>query len=601
MKRILITLAIILCVGMVYGEYDPGDRSANVGASAAANAANIALNKGEIDQLHISTFNIQAQLDLNTAAVAQVIIDTNTIRADLNQVQTDTTTLKKGLEDLSAGGFPFYLTNAASGSNGYYLMPADVPSGAESTIVRTIDAATVIIASFTTASPLNLSLLRNGIFEWHFHASVDNPTRNVNLRGTVYHSTGSAMTVLFSGELTSKITTESTKYNIHGATEEINIPIGFIVTVITAEASGGGPDPDLTIYMEGDNTSRFAMPILASDITTTKIIAGTEISISPLNGLGPVIINVDAGTSISDIAKSTNPIVANTIAVAALPSTYLNISSGSEIQSNKGEIDELHLTTATQQGEINTNGSNIGTNTGDISTNVASITDLRLSTGSLVYMSYNNSTYRIDISTDWSLIGNSVITGSQTVTLNLTVHEDIIVGDDIIARADLDGNTQISFFNEKMRFQVGGKTLLQGDTLTGTDIWELGFSTQGWDFGYISWDVFTTTFNGTSGLVEFPADVWVNSAGCTVGDLAVSTGTAGSDKITMMPTGFKLAGNTNVASLDSRAWPQAYDGDASTMSVTYIRLPNSTGPNHMYRMGKWQLGSGAGSGFLCSW
>lgn len=200
---------------------------------------------------------------------------------------------QEAIEELSQTSSLFYFTDESSPSGEYLLMTTTFPGGAESSVVSELASATVVVTSFTIETPLTLDRLRAGQYHFHFHAEVDNASKETKLRLEVYKGTGTANAFLFSTGQSGVVTTDKTFYDAHISTNEILGNVGFLAARVIADVTGGGPNPVLTFYMEGDSESNFEMPALAVDVGVTKLIPGTNITASPDLGRGDVTVNLD--------------------------------------------------------------------------------------------------------------------------------------------------------------------------------------------------------------------------------------------------------------------------------------------------------------------
>ena len=267
--------------------------------STATLRIDIDTNTISIGVLEESTATLRIDVDANETAIGVVEDSTATLRVDVDDN-------KAVIEELSSSTDLFYYTNKESSSEGYLIMVDTKIAGAESTIIKTLDSATVIVATFTIETPLDISAFRAGLYHSHFHAKVDNATKDTRLRFEVYEGTDTTEAFLFSSEQSNLQTTDKSVYNIHTSTNEILGTVGYLVIKIVADVTGGGPNPVLTFYMEGTNSSLFEMPSLLSDVGVTKIIPGTNMNItSPNNnGRGEVTINLNLKPQVENITAS---------------------------------------------------------------------------------------------------------------------------------------------------------------------------------------------------------------------------------------------------------------------------------------------------------
>lgn len=304
--RSIIVIALILTALNLQSQVVPNATNAdNLGGTSATDYVTLS----GADDKYLPKASTGPVIDSNLAEITQIKIDTTTERTariatdeliaeatKQNKVEIDDN--KAVIEELSSVTKLFYYTNKQSPSGEYLLMIDTPTTAAESTVTSTLDSATVVVTSFTIGTPLNISAFKAGLYHSHFHAKVDNATKETRLRTEVYKGTGTALTFLFSTVQSNLMTTNKTYYDVHTSTVEIPGDVGLFTVRIVADTIGGGPDPVLTFYMEGDNSSVFEMPAIGAEVSVTKIIPGLNTTASPPSGRGDVVVGVDTMTFI---------------------------------------------------------------------------------------------------------------------------------------------------------------------------------------------------------------------------------------------------------------------------------------------------------------
>ena len=173
------------------------------------------------------------------------------------------------LDLIQGATFEYWLSDTADGAiGGYNLMYPAVTGDAQSTVGPiTIDADPKLIQSFITEiSEPNFTVLTEGVYTLNIHASttVGANVKQAQLRWLIYERThpGGAETLLATSEDSEPLVAANAHYDIHLVVPaEVQLPdTDRLVCKLYGVRSGTEPgNPDITIYMEGDTSSRMGV------------------------------------------------------------------------------------------------------------------------------------------------------------------------------------------------------------------------------------------------------------------------------------------------------------------------------------------------------
>lgn len=174
---------------------------------------------------------------------------------------------KEYVDTLSAGiEFDFFLNNTASDIGTYFEMKAEATGEAESSFTETITADATLIDVWATASgDPALTTLAEGAYELHFHADTT-VGANVSTARIYFEfykrSAGGAETLLTTSEESNVLTSNTVSLQVHAnliTDEDILVTDRLVIKVYGNIDTSRPSDPDVTIYAEGLNATRFAI------------------------------------------------------------------------------------------------------------------------------------------------------------------------------------------------------------------------------------------------------------------------------------------------------------------------------------------------------
>jgi hypothetical protein len=483
------------------------------------------LDADKLDGQHGSyylTASSGAQIDDNLSEITQIKIDTATNRTDIDDNKTV-------LEELSSSTLELYYTNEVTPSGEYLLLTSTVPTGSESTIVSAMDSATVVVATFTVETVLGLSALRAGLYHSHFHAEMSNTNRDVRLRFEVWNGTGPAETFLFSSEQSNLMTASKAAYDIHVSTIEITANVDYLVIRIVADVTGVAAAPDLTFYMEGANSSLFEMPALLSEVGVTKVIAGTNIEVSPTNGKGDVSVAVSDppthGTmNIGSFVYHDGD--TNTYWVFSTDNLKLVAGGLNGLELNEGTVDIIYHGDGAWDYQI----------WGDTTNAMAEIS-------SYTYLGQLWQLRNLDVAFGGRFSTITILGAAEAATLNTGNGDNELFA----MNQDVEDTDTVKFLEEEL--------------------------TDG------------TTIGGKASAGEFSGDGQYLTNLSTEPCVASGGNKTREEKI--MAESFSTAGLTNNASIALEEFEVTYDGATSTAAAYFIKCPNSADPNYAYTSMNW--------------
>ena len=182
---------------------------------------------------------------------------------------------KDEVDELIAGDLQLYFKNVTSGISTYFEMNRTANGRPKNSSSQTISTTNTEIGGFISpnASDLGIMGLDSTEVSGHFHADVDSIVGKKTVNGwfQVYirNSTGSE-TLITSSHL---VTVDSTTEKSYEAHAQIPNDVGLnesdrIVIKLIANLSGGGGNPILTTYIQGDTLSRLELGSLGANFLT---------------------------------------------------------------------------------------------------------------------------------------------------------------------------------------------------------------------------------------------------------------------------------------------------------------------------------------------
>jgi len=257
---------------------------------------------------------------------------------DVSQLQIDTTTLADRLDNLPGTSQRYYLNPTASSFDYEYYGTSTSISSSQVTFTKTLNGTGIIVSSSAIYLE-DITTIPAGMWEIEFYANINN-SNTTRIYFEIWDGTGTAIS-----EAQNHITTTFLSSPLSQDIEEYFVALTTITYVpktrylsVIMKANEAGTNPTLSYYRGGIYDSHLLMPVLRAEVSVTKNIAGTNITIFPTNGLGEVTINADlssklnasSGTTIAGLINERLLASSGTVIDAGLNSR-LDASSGTTI------------------------------------------------------------------------------------------------------------------------------------------------------------------------------------------------------------------------------------------------------------------------------
>ena len=173
---------------------------------------------------------------------------------------------------MASFGFDFFFNNTVSDIGGIYHDMTDADLGGIESEITTSGLGVgpdQPIGNFATLSGSpGVTTFNEGLYEAHLHIARTDGTRTVNVYFEVYrYEVDTTETLLATSEISGDITTKES-VSLHAnipSDVETNAADRLIIKFL-ANVTGGGANVDITLYQEGDSSSRIEFP------TTTEIL-----------------------------------------------------------------------------------------------------------------------------------------------------------------------------------------------------------------------------------------------------------------------------------------------------------------------------------------
>ncbi len=176
------------------------------------------------------------------------------------------------LHGIQHGSLVLFMLNNASDIAGSKILYTDIGLPTTVTLSKGITATGTEYQNWTTNDGVpNLHILIDGVNELHFHARITATGRkDTTIFWRLYQNdTSNNMNLLFSSEESTILTTAFTDYDIHIATDEIDLNLSDRLTLqLVVNLAGAGGNPTVEIKIEGSTDSRVELVVPGANVGT---------------------------------------------------------------------------------------------------------------------------------------------------------------------------------------------------------------------------------------------------------------------------------------------------------------------------------------------
>lgn len=184
-----------------------------------------------------------------------------------------------------------FLADTASDITGYKTLQTTLPAGSIANSAASITGAATVVKAFALAAGV-FDFISGQVLHLHIHAAKTGGTKNANLYIKVYHRTsGGTETLMGTSDATASLPGSNTEFDLSVSVPDtaFSATDRFVVKYLS-DPSGGGTDPTVTIYYQGNTNSRVEI--------------GTNLTTSGATDANAVHVNV-AGEIAAITAKAT--------------------------------------------------------------------------------------------------------------------------------------------------------------------------------------------------------------------------------------------------------------------------------------------------------